>query len=166
MIMKRLLTILLTLVVIGSVASAQTGLEINKAFGGKYAGNTDVSEVVMSGDQPYLRRHNLKSLAIFRGPAESYASILQPLVLADGAKAIARDVRYSNGKLHYAYFMLPSVETDGKSVKRYIYYLNKECANSNKRAKKTAHTKSPVILIYFEGNIGRERAASIINNSL
>ncbi len=162
--MKRLLTILLTLIAVGLVASAQSGLEIAKVFGGKYADNADVSEVMINGDQPHLRRHQLNTLAVFRGPAETFASILQPLVLADGNKATARDVRYSGGKLQYAYFMLPAVEVGGKPVRRYIYYLNKACAANNGR--KSGGQKRPVILIFLEGSLSRERAASIISNEL
>lgn len=147
---------------VGMCATAQTGLEINKVFGGKYVNDPQVSEVVMNGSQQYLRRYHLKSLAIFSGPAETYASTVQKLVLADGAKATERDVRYRNGKLYYAYYVLPSIEVNGVKLRRYIYYLNKECHRQTKKAKKTP---DKVMLIYFDGEISRRQADEFIRRN-
>lgn len=161
-IMKRILSILIVLLTVGVSSLAQTGLKIDKMFGGKYVSDPHVSEVVMNGSQQYLRKYHLNSLAIFTGPAETYASTLQRLVLADGAKATERDVRYRNGKLYYAYYVLPSIEVNGVKLKRYIYYLNKECRRNTNSSKKTSDN---VMLIYFDGELNRRQADVFIRNS-
>lgn len=160
--MKRNLLLLFMMLTVGICATAQTGLEINKMFGGKYVSDPQVSEVMMNGSQQYLRRYHLKSLAIFSGPAETYASTAQKLVLADGSKATERDVRYRNGKLYYAYYVLPPIEVNGVKLRRYIYYLNKECRRHTKNAKKT---QDKVILIYFDGEIIRRQADEFIRRN-
>lgn len=147
---------------VGMSAMAQAGLNIDKLFGGKYVSDPHVSEVVMNGSQQYLRKYHLNSLAIFSGPAETYASTVQRLVLADGAKATERDVRYRDGKLYYAYYVLPSIEVNGVQLRRYIYYLNKECRGHRRSAKKT---QDNVMLIYFDGELSRKQADVFIRNS-
>ena len=92
------------LTILGWNASAQTGMHINNVLGGKYVSDPSVTEVIMSGEQKFVKAHGLSNLATF-GDWRPYAPILQPLVLADGAKSIGRNVRYKDGKLQYAFFM-------------------------------------------------------------
>lgn len=134
-------------------ASAQSGLEINKIFGGKYSSDPTVTETLMSGDQKFLREHKLNTFATFKGNANKYAQIIQPLVVADGSHSRARNVRYRDGKLHYAYFVLPPVTTDGRRINRYICYLN------NDKAKNPS-----VMVIYFDGAISNEKAEALIKS--
>lgn len=134
-------------------ATAQSGLEINKIFGGKYSTDPTVTETMMSGDQTFLRTHRLSTFATFKGSAEKYVPIIQPLVVADGSHATARNVRYRDGKLHYAFFVLPSVTTEGKRLNRYLYYLN------NEKAKKPS-----VMVIYFDGSITTNKAEALIKS--
>ncbi|MDE5961260.1 MAG: hypothetical protein K2H08_06050, partial [Duncaniella sp.] len=94
-----------TLLALRLCATAQSGLEISRIFGGKYSSDPTVTETIMSGDQNFLRSHKLSTFATFKGNAEKYEPIIQPLVSADGAHATARNVRYRDGKLHYAFFV-------------------------------------------------------------
>ncbi|MBP3288654.1 MAG: hypothetical protein J6L79_05405, partial [Muribaculaceae bacterium] len=64
-----------------------------------------------------------------------------------------RNIRYSDGKLRYAFFILPSVERNGQTINRYLYYINNEGAR-----------KPSVIVIYFEGRIRPEKASELINS--
>lgn len=151
--MKRLLTTLLLLLSLWAGASAQKGLEINKVFGGKYVSDPSVTETLMSGEQRFLRSRGLTTLATFRGDSKTYAPILQPLVLTDGSHATGRNIRYRNGKLQYAFFILKPTEINGKTIKRYLYYLN------NEKAKRPS-----AMLIYFEGTLSRSQAESLIRS--
>ncbi len=148
--MKRLLiifTILLTTVV---GLRAQTGLNINLIFGGKYVSDPSVSETVISGEQNFLKRHNLTTLATFKGDAATYAPVIQPLVLADGAKARGRNVRYRQGELRYAFFELAGT---GKGNNRYIYYINNPDAS-----------KPTVMVIFLEGSLSASKATDLIKS--
>lgn len=150
--MKRLILIVIALVAVVA-AYAQAGLQINSIFGGKYSCDSTVTETMMSGNQRFLRKHNLSTFATFKGPAAKYASVIQPLVLADGAHATGRNIRYRDGKLRYAFFILPQVERNGQKINRYLYYINNEGTH-----------KPSVIVIYFDGTIRPERASELINS--
>ena len=151
--MKRLLVLTITMLAISLCGSAQIGLEINKLFGGKYSSDPTVTETIMSGDQRYLRSHHLSTFATFKGSAQKYEDIVLPLVKADGADATGRDVRYKNGKMSYAFFVLPPIEKDGRKLNRYLYYL------LTSRAKKPS-----VMVIYFDGEISTNKAESLIRD--
>lgn len=73
-------------------------------------------------------------------------------MLADGAKSIGRNVRYKDGKLQYAFFMLPVTIVNGKKTNRYLYYLNKPDGN-----------KPSVMMIYFDGTLSRTDAEAVIS---
>lgn len=154
LLMKRIIQLTAIFVVLAAgIARAQTGMHISNVLGGKYVSDPSVTEVMMSGDQSFLRACGLTTLATFRGASETYAPILQPLVLADGAKAVGRNVRYKEGKLQYAFFMLPPATVNDKRVNRYLYYLN------NPEGKKPS-----VIMIYFDGKISRSEAEDLISS--
>lgn len=151
--MKGIIRLLILLAVFTwGNASAQTGMHINNVLGGKYVSDPSVTEVMMSGEQSFLKAHGLSNLATFRGDSETYAPILQPLVLADGAKSIGRNVRYKDGKLQYAFFMLPMTIVKGKKTNRYLYYLNKPDGK-----------KPSVMMIYFDGTLSRTEAEDVIS---
>lgn len=141
----------LTVIVATLAAAAQSGLQINQIFGGKYVNDPSVTETMMSGEQRFLRANYLSNLATFKGDAKTYAPIIQPLVLADGAKAIGRNVRYKDGKLQYAFFMLKPVTVDGRKHNRYLYYIY--------NAKPASPT---VMVIYFDGALSRAQAESFV----
>lgn len=110
-----------------------------------------VTETIMSGEQRFLRANYLSNLATFKGEAKTYAPIIQPLVLADGAQAIGRNVRYKDGKLQYAFFMLKPVTVDGRKHNRYLYYIY--------NAKPASPT---VMVIYFDGVLSKAQAESFV----
>ena len=82
--MKRLFIIMAALLALRLCATAQSGLEISRLFGGKYSSDPTVTETMMSGDQNFLRSHKLSTFATFKGNAEKYEPIVQTLVVADG----------------------------------------------------------------------------------
>jgi hypothetical protein len=102
--MKRILSITLLLLITAIGVSAQTGLQINRIFGGKYGNDPSVTETMMSGEQRFLRANRLSNFATFKGDAKTYASIIQPLVLAEckapeiriGERTLAQAVRYNS----------------------------------------------------------------------
>lgn len=150
--MKRILLITLTLLGAILSVSAQSDLQIGRVFGGKYGSDPSVTETMMSGDQRFLRSNRLANFATFKGDAKTYAPIIQPLVLADGAKAIGRNVRYKEGKLQYAFFMLKPVVADGRKLNRYLYYIT-----SNKGS------NPYVMVIYFDGPLSRQQGEALIS---
>lgn len=141
----------LTFIIIASAAAAQTGLGINRLFGGKYADDPEVTEILMSGTSKFLTRNNLTVLASFKGPSKTYASIIQPLVVADGRGAKGRNVRYRDGQLYFAFYEL---KPTANGLKRYIYYVN------NMGAKKPT-----VTLIYLEGKLSSDEASTLIQDT-
>lgn len=149
--MKRILLITITLIAAVLSASAQSDLQIGRVFGGKYGSDPSVTETMMSGEQRFLRSNRLANFATFKGDAKTYAPIIQPLVLADGAKAIGRNVRYKDGKLQYAFFILKPIISDGRKLNRYLYYITS-----------TKEKKSTVMLIYFDGSLTRMQADALI----
>ena len=151
--MKRIFITMLVLTAIVLTASAQKGLQINSIFGGTYGSDPNVTETMMSGEHRYLTSNGLTVMATFKGPASTYAKIVEPLVLADGAHATGRNVRYKNGKLCFAYFVLPSVTSGGKKINRYLYYLDN-----------AANKGSNVMVLYFEGEIPQNLAATLIQS--
>lgn len=155
--MKRILIITLTLLGIIFSVSAQSDLQVGRIFGGKYGSDPSVTETMMSGEQRFLRSNRLANFATFKGDAKTYAPILQPLVLADGAKAIGRNVRYKDGKLQYAFFMLKPTTENGRKLNRYLYYIT--IAKYDKGAKES---HSYVMVIYFDGQLSRQQADALI----
>lgn len=151
--MKRSFIAFMLLLTLSAVASAQTGLNINRIFGGKYATDPRVTETLISGKHRFLRDHDLTMFATFKGPASTYASKIEPMVLSDGAKAVGKNVRYKDGKLYFAFFILSPIIEEGKKENRYLYYLNNAARNGNN-----------VLVVYLEGKISQDEANSIIKS--
>lgn len=150
--MKHLLISLWLFTAIAFSGAVQTGLNIDKIFGGKYVSDPQVSETLMSGNHRYLRENSLTTLATFKGPAPSYVPTITPLVLADAHRATGRNVRYEHGKLYFAFLVLPQVEVKGVKYNRYLYYLD----TSINRGKN-------VVVVYLEGDISQDDAAELIS---
>lgn len=151
--MKRILIAFMLLLTVGSAAFAQANLKINGIFQGDYVSDPEVTMTVMSGDSRYLKSRHLSVLSTFKGPAEKYAKTLEPLVLADGAKAVGRNVRYKNGSLYYAFYSLPKVKSGDRELNRYIYYVTGGVPSRRR-----------VTLVYFEGTITQEQAVKFIRS--
>lgn len=130
---------------------AQAGLNINRVFTGNAASAPEATMTIMSGDSRYLKSHNLTALATFRAPSEKFAKTVEPLVVADAAKATGKNLRYKNGRLHYAFFSLPGLKSGKRTINRYVYYLD----NDSEKDKS-------VTLVYIEGSISQPAAAKLI----
>lgn len=147
---------LLTIVLfIGSTLpiSAQSGLIINKIFNGRYSTDPRVTETVISGNSNYLKKNKLSVFASFRGPSAVYAAEIQKCVLSDGASAVGKDVRYKNGKLYFAYYMLKPEKSGDKTINRYIYYLNSAATGGDN-----------VLVVYMEGAASEQTVSELIRN--
>ena len=102
--MKRIFITMLVLTAIVLTASAQKGLQINSIFGGTYGSDPNVTETMMSGEHRYLTSNGLTVMATFKGPASTYAKIVEPLVLADGAHAVTCVTKTVNSTLPISCF--------------------------------------------------------------
>lgn len=149
--MKRSLITFMLMITVTAMAFAQQNLEINKIFNGKYAGDPKVTETMISGSHHFLKSHKLETFSTFKGPATKYAATVEPLVLADGSKSLGRNIRYKDGKLHYAFFMLRPVTEAGKKINRYLYYLNNEPQKG-----------SNLMVLYLEGPLNQNEANTLI----
>lgn len=135
------------------VSSAQTGLEIDRIFNGRYVADPKVSETVISGKNKFLQSHRLSVFASFKGPAATYRQEAEKLVLADGASAIGKNVRYHKGRLYFALFNLKPITVKGKQLNRYLYYLNN-----------AAGAGANILILYLEGTLSEQDAADLINS--
>lgn len=118
---------------------AQKGLHVAQLFDGRYHKRKDATEVLMKG-----RQLSAYKLSLFRsltlGPQSGNASVIEPLVKADGRSAIDKELTTRGGRLAVAFYQLPSV---GKT-RRYLYYSNAGAAAGAAQA-------SQITLIYMEG---------------
>ena len=150
---KSLLLLFIIIMVSALNCSAQLGLEINKIFNGAFASDPNVTETMISGNNKFLKSHKLNTLATFKGPASTYQSKIEPLVLADAAGAIGKNVRYKEGKLYFALFVLKPVTTGGIKRNRYLYYLNN-----------AANKGSSIMVIYLEGTLKENEVSDFIRS--
>lgn len=132
--MKHRLCLLIFLIC--SLASyAQTGLNIADMFGEKYSNNENSTETYITGDAldvPGLKIY--RSLVIQNTPEA--AEEIAAAVIKDGAKASSRKVKYIDGKLYYAQYMLAPKGKDN----RYIFYVNAHLKGGNR-----------ILLLYMSG---------------
>ncbi len=150
---KRLLLTPLLLIAFVLTAAAQKGLNINEIFNGKYASDPKVTETIISGTHKFLKSHDLTVLATFKGPAATYQQLVERLVLADSAQAIGKNVRYKDGKLYFALFILKPITDGDTKLNRYLYYLN-NATNNN----------SNVLVVYLEGSLGDQEVSDLIQS--
>ncbi len=151
--MKHFLSLLIIMIWSFVPASAQTGLEINSIFNGRYASDPNVTEAIISGKNKFLQDHKLSVLATFKGPAATYRPTIEKMVLADAAKAIGKNVRYKDGKLYFGLFILKPVTSGNEKINRYLYYLD----NSSK-------AKATVMVVYLEGTLNEQQVSEFIQS--
>ncbi|MDE6577486.1 MAG: hypothetical protein K2J82_09760 [Muribaculaceae bacterium] len=152
--MKRILMIMLALSSVIFSLSAQSGLNIEKFLGGKYASDPQVTETFISGKgNKFLEKHKLRVFATFKGPSAKYEGMVEALVMKDAATAIGKNIRYKNGKLYYGLFSLAPVVINKKKIYRYLYYLNKGVGSGKN-----------LMVVYFEGNLNEEEALRLIQS--
>lgn len=144
--MKQLIT-LLALIMAITAASAQNSLNIGKIFGDKYRQNEKTTETIISGDA--LKGTGLdiyRSLVIKDSP--ELADEISATVVKDGKDAVSREVKYIDGKIYYAQFML---KPKGKE-NRYIFYLNTHLKGGSK-----------IMLLYMTGKANLEEIKKLIS---
>lgn len=135
--MKRPILILLLLYCCAASLCAQSGLQINALFDGRYHNNPDATEVLLKGKR--ISAYNLKlfrSLTLASSGAE--ASRVERLVKADAARAVYKEARHKSGRLYYGFYCL---EPAG-GLNRYLFYRNNGLQ---------AGGQPTLTLIYMEG---------------
>ena len=103
--MKRTTIIILACMLTTMAAMAQTGLNINRLFDGRYKKAAGATEIIVTGSQA----HEI-GLTIYHSISvteKAQAEIIENLVVKDGAKAIDKEVEYRNGQLYYGFYTMP-----------------------------------------------------------
>ena len=104
--MKNLLIFIITVSASIMAAHAQTGLNIEKVFGGRYHDNPAAAESIIQGNDDLDEQgiYLIRTLRITGQPEE--ANFIEPLVVADGAKAVEKTVSYKKGMLYLGIYSL------------------------------------------------------------
>lgn len=146
--MKRTTIIILTCLLTTMAAMAQTGLNINRLFDGRYKKATGTTEIIVTGSQA----HEI-GLTVYHSVSvtdKTQAEIIENLVVKDGAQAVDKEVEYRNGQLYYGFYTMKKM----KSNNRYIFYLNQNLARKS--------PKNVVTLIYMEGRASANEIKKLI----
>lgn len=99
-------------------AAAQTGLNIDSAFDGRFRSSPDAVETEISGKA--LKNSALDIYRSITLTEPALTSEIEALVLKDGAAAETRQVRYIEGRLYYAYYIFKPVD----NYRRYLFFIN------------------------------------------
>ena len=146
--MKRITIIILTCLLTTMAAMAQTGLNINRLFDGRYKKAAGATEIIVTGSQAYEI-----GLTIYHSVSvtdKTQAEIIENLVVKDGVQAIEKEVEYRNGQLYYGFYTMKKSKRDN----RYIFYLNQNLARKS--------PKNIVTLIYMEGIASQDEIKKLI----
>jgi len=146
--MKRITIIIMTCLLTTMAAMAQTGLNINRLFDGRYKKAAGATEIIVTGVQ--AREIGLTIYHSLSVTDKSQAELVEGLVIKDGAQAIDKEVEYRNGQLYYGFYMMKKSKHDN----RYIFYLNQNLARKS--------PKNIVTLIYMEGLASQEEIKKLI----
>ena len=148
--MKKFLITTIIALMASISAMAQDDLNIGKAFGGKYHDNENATESIIQ-NKDYLLNKGITLIRTLKIQNKlSEADFIEPLVLADGAKAIEKTVSFKKGKLYYGFYKLKSIK---KNINRYTIYVNKEPVGGNN-----------INLIYIEGKADMNSINTFINS--
>ncbi len=132
--------------IVTSIASAQTGLEIDRVFSKSYRGMKGASETVLNNANLNKVKINLYHSISFTGHPELGPTV-ERLVSKDGRRAVSKEVRYKSGHIYYGFYRLPPLN----SLNRYILYLNGNLAGDNK-----------IILLYLEGKASESQIKKLL----
>ena len=146
--MKRITIIIMTCLLTTMAAMAQTGLNINRLFDGRYKKAAGATEIIVTGIQ--AREIGLTIYHSLSVTDKSQAELVEGLVIKDGAQAIDKEVEYRNGQLYYGFYMMKKSKRDN----RYIFYLNQNLARKS--------PKNIVTLIYMEGLASQDEIKKLI----
>ena len=146
--MKRITIIILTCLLTTIAAIAQTGLNINRLFDGRYKKAAGATEIIVTGVQ--AREIGLTVYHSLSVTDKNQAELVEGLVVKDGAHAVDKEVEYRNGQLYYGFYMMKKSKRDN----RYIFYLNQNLARKS--------PKNIVTLIYMEGLASQDEIKKLI----
>ena len=146
--MKRITIIILTCLLTTIAAMAQTGLNINRLFDGRYNKASGATEIIVTGVQ--AREIGLTVYHSLSVTDKNQAELVEGLVVKDGAKAVDKEVEYRNGQLYYGFYTMPKQ----KHSNRYIFFLNQNLARKS--------PKNVVTLIYMEGFANQDEIKKLI----
>ena len=146
--MKRITIIILTCLLTTMATMAQTGLNINRLFDGRYKKAAGATEIIVTGVQ--AREIGLTVYHSLSVTDKNQAELVEGLVVKDGAHAVDKEVEYRNGQLYYGFYTMKK----GKRDNRYIFYLNQNLARKS--------PKNIVTLIYMEGFASQEEIKKLI----
>ncbi len=129
-----------------TIASAQTGLNINRVFSDSYRGMKGTSETVLNNANLNKVKIDLYHSISFTGHPELGPAV-ERLVAKDGSRAVSKEVRYKSGHIYYGFYRLSPLN----SLNRYILYLNGNLAGDNK-----------IILLYLEGKASESQIKKLL----
>ena len=135
--MKRI-TIIIAVMALALPVLAQSGLNINSLFDGRYKKNPYAADYIVTG--PNAREINLEVYHSLKVTQKEQQDLIESLVNKDGATAIDKEVQLRNGRLYYGFYTLSKTK---KGRNRYIFFLNQNLAKTS--------PKNMVTLIYMEG---------------
>lgn len=129
---------------------AQTSLQVNKLFDGRYRKLPNAVEIVVTGELANKLKLNVfRSLSLSED--KSVEQEIERLVVKDGAKALDKEVEYREGNLYYGFYRFKS---EKKAMNRYVFYLNQAYASKNPVNK--------VTVIYMESRESADYIKSLI----
>ena len=143
--MKHILLIALLTITFGH-AAAQTGLNIDSAFDGRFRSSPDAVETEISGKA--LRNSALEIYRSITLTDPALTNEIEELVIKDGAAAETRQVRYIEGRLYYAYYIFKPVD----NYRRYLFFINSFLKGDKK-----------MTLIYMAGEATPEEIKKLIS---
>ncbi len=143
--MKHILLIALLTITFGH-AAAQTGLNIDSAFDGRFRSSPDAVETEISGKA--LRNSALEIYRSITLTDPALTNEIEELVIKDGAAAETRQVRYIEGRLYYAYYIFKPVD----NYRRYLFFINSFLKGGKK-----------MTLIYMAGEATPEQIKKLIS---
>ena len=143
--MKHVLLITLLTFALGQ-AAAQTGLNIDSAFDGRFRSSPAAVETEISGSPLKNSALDIYRSITLTDPA--LTGDIEAMVLKDGADAETRQVRYIEGRLYYAYYIFKPVV----HYRRYLLVLNSFLKGGKK-----------MTLIYMAGEATPEQIKKLIS---
>lgn len=136
--MKRITLIITVMALTTLSVLAQSGLNINSLFDGRYKTNPYAAEYIVTG--PAAWDIDLEVYHSLKVTQKEQQELIESLVNKDGATAVDKEVQFRSGKLYYGFYTLSKTK---KGRNRYIFFLNQNLAKKS--------PKNMVTLIYMEG---------------
>lgn len=147
--MKRFSLIIFICTLAALPVLAQSGLNINSLFDGRFKKDPNATELIVTGSS--AREINLKVYHSLKVTQKSHQNLIESLVVKDGVKAVDKEVEYRNGQLYYGFYCLPASKYGDN---RYMFFLNQNLAHKA--------PKNVVTLIYMEGKATPEQIKKLI----